>query len=142
MRPVSRKLKCRIALQAYRLLCQGCARNGAKHRYINRTRKDSTQPWTECRGAEQGARCFSFARCYCFEKCCFQMYQAKLFENQSTRDGIRKYAASVHYHYVTGVDSPGSYSGHRIVFSTMTEMLAHVSLICARRTSVVLRAWL
>lgn len=57
------------------------------------------------------------------------MYQAKLFENQNTRDGKRKYGSSVHYHYVSPKsNSKEAYSGSKMVHSTMTEMLANVRL--------------
>lgn len=56
------------------------------------------------------------------------MYQAKLFENQNTKDGVRKYGSSVHYHYVSEyANSTETNNGQRMVQSTMTEMLANVS---------------
>lgn len=55
------------------------------------------------------------------------MYQAKLFENQNTRNGIRKYGSSQHFHYVSRRAWPESYNGAKLVQSTITEMLAHVS---------------
>jgi len=56
------------------------------------------------------------------------MYQAKLFENQNSRDGVRKYGSSVHYHYVSRFgNSTETNGGSRMVQSTMTEMLANVS---------------
>lgn len=56
-----------------------------------------------------------------------QMYQAKLFENQDTRRGVRIYGASVHYHYVsTDADGEETKGGERMVQSTMTEMIANV----------------
>ena len=56
-----------------------------------------------------------------------QMEQAKLFENQSTRHGKRKYGGSVHYHYMTSSSSVESYGGAKMVHSTMTEMISNVS---------------
>lgn len=57
-----------------------------------------------------------------------QLMQAKLFENQDTRNGVRKYAASVHYHYVSeSATSAETQDGARMVQSTITEMLANVS---------------
>lgn len=55
-----------------------------------------------------------------------QMHQAKLFENQVTRNGIR-YGRSQHLHFVSSeVSSPETNNGARMVQSTMTEMLANV----------------
>lgn len=56
------------------------------------------------------------------------MYQSKLFENENTRHGIRKYGGSIHYHYVSDdANSTETKNGLRMVQSTMTEMLANVS---------------
>ena len=56
------------------------------------------------------------------------MYQAKLFENQNTKDGVRRYGSSVHYHYVSKHgNSTETNDGRRMVQSTITEMLANVS---------------
>lgn len=58
----------------------------------------------------------------------WQMYQAKLFENQDTKNGVRRYGCSVHYHYVSeNANSTETNNGQRMVQSTMTEMLANVS---------------
>lgn len=55
------------------------------------------------------------------------MYQAKLFENQDSRDGKRCYKGSQHFHYVSQAEDDMAYSGSRMVQSTITEMLANVS---------------
>ncbi|CAM9430343.1 unnamed protein product, partial [Hapterophycus canaliculatus] len=57
----------------------------------------------------------------------FPMYQAKLFENQNTKAGKRRYGGSVHYHYVsTDISSPEAHGGARMVQSSMTEMIANI----------------
>ena len=59
------------------------------------------------------------------------MYQAKLFENQNTKGGIRKYGSSEVYHYVSSEPSSReAYDGAKMVHSSITEMLANVSRIC------------
>eukprot|EP00903_Cladosiphon_okamuranus_P011004 g10393.t1 len=59
----------------------------------------------------------------------FPMYQAKLFENQETRHGIRQYGGSIHYHYVSEyANSTETKNGQRMVQSTMTEMLANIMI--------------
>lgn len=56
------------------------------------------------------------------------MYQAKLFENEFYREGIRHFGKSVHYHYVSeNPADPEAQGGAKMVQSTMTEMLADVS---------------
>ena len=57
-----------------------------------------------------------------------QMGQAKLYENQNTRHGRRRYGASVHYHYMSSNSSVESYGGAKMVHSTITEMISNVSL--------------
>lgn len=54
------------------------------------------------------------------------MYQAKLFENESTRDGVRRYGGSVHYHYMSSGANEESYGGAKMVHSTLIEMLSNV----------------
>eukprot|EP00903_Cladosiphon_okamuranus_P007629 g7398.t1 len=57
----------------------------------------------------------------------FPMYQAKLFENEFYRNGMRHFGLAVHYHYVS--ESPKeeeANGGAKMVHSTMTEMFAHV----------------
>lgn len=57
----------------------------------------------------------------------YQMNQAKLFENQKTKPGFRRYGASVHYHRVSeDIAVPETHNGARMVQSTLTEMLANV----------------
>ncbi|CAM9152539.1 unnamed protein product [Ectocarpus fasciculatus] len=56
----------------------------------------------------------------------FPMYQAKLFENEHSQQGIRHYGGSIHYHY-TKYD-PDAHNGTTMVHSTMTEMLANIML--------------
>ncbi|CAM9645761.1 unnamed protein product [Scytosiphon promiscuus] len=57
----------------------------------------------------------------------FPMYQAKLFENQNTVAGRRRYGGSVHFHYISkNVSSPETHGGARMVQSTMTEMIANI----------------
>ncbi|CAM9589285.1 unnamed protein product, partial [Ectocarpus sp. 8 AP-2014] len=59
----------------------------------------------------------------------FPMYQAKLFENQHTRDGIRRYGTSQHFHYVSkDASDPETRNGTIMVHSTITEMLANIML--------------
>ena len=57
-----------------------------------------------------------------------QMYQAKLFENQNTRDGKKSYGGSQHYHYVVPPSEPVTYNGSKMVHSSILEMLSHVSI--------------
>eukprot|EP00904_Undaria_pinnatifida_P003351 jgi/Undpi1/13016/HiC_scaffold_8.g02679.m1 len=56
----------------------------------------------------------------------FPMYQAKLFENESTRDGVRRYGGSVHYHYMSSGANEESYGGAKMVHSTLIEMLSNI----------------
>lgn len=57
------------------------------------------------------------------------MHQGKLFENEKSWGGERNYGKSPHFHHVfKSVDDPDAYSGARMVKSTVTEMLANVSL--------------
>eukprot|EP00903_Cladosiphon_okamuranus_P015286 g14126.t1 len=56
----------------------------------------------------------------------FPMYQAKLFENERTRNGMWRFGASVHYHYVLSPKEAKAQGATRMVYSTMTEMIAHV----------------
>lgn len=57
-----------------------------------------------------------------------QMYQAKLFENEFYRNGIRHFGKAVHYHYVSlSPNEKEAQAGAKMVHSTMTEMIAHVS---------------
>ena len=54
------------------------------------------------------------------------MMQSRLFENQNTfKKGMRKYGSSQHYHFVS---SDGPYGSSRMVQSTVTDMLATVSI--------------
>ncbi|CAB1109494.1 unnamed protein product [Ectocarpus sp. CCAP 1310/34] len=54
--------------------------------------------------------------------------ERNLFENERSRQGIRHYGASIHYHYVSSTTSdPEAHNGTTMVHSTMTEMLANVS---------------
>lgn len=55
------------------------------------------------------------------------MYQAKLFENEQTRPGERRYGGSVHYHYMSSNSSLEAHNGAKMVHSTITEMIANVS---------------
>lgn len=58
-----------------------------------------------------------------------QMCQAKFFENEKYRRGIRHYGGSVHLHFVVhGPAKPGAQGGEKMVQSTVTEMVADVSL--------------
>lgn len=60
-----------------------------------------------------------------------QMNQAKLFENEylyKTDSRRRKYGRSQHYHYVADVHSYETFSGTRMVFSSIIEMLSNVSM--------------
>lgn len=56
-----------------------------------------------------------------------QMHQAKLFENQNTKNGQRRYGDSVHYHYMSSNSAKESYNGAKVVHSTVTEMISNVS---------------
>ncbi|CAN0067961.1 unnamed protein product [Ectocarpus sp. 4 AP-2014] len=57
----------------------------------------------------------------------FPMYQAKLFENGQSRDGIRRYGSSQHFHYVSkDASAPETRNGTVMVHSTITEMLANI----------------
>lgn len=56
-----------------------------------------------------------------------QMYQSKLYENQTTRGGKRWYGGSQHFHYMTSNSSAEAYSGAKMVHSTMIEMISNVS---------------
>ncbi|CAM9548864.1 unnamed protein product [Ectocarpus sp. 12 AP-2014] len=57
----------------------------------------------------------------------FPMYQAKLFENQRSRNGSRHFAGSQHFHYVsTDASTPETRNGTIMVHSTITEMLANI----------------
>eukprot|EP00752_Nemacystus_decipiens_P003816 g3511.t1 len=57
----------------------------------------------------------------------FPMYQAKLFENQHTKNGRRRYGLSMHYHHVSKyANSTETNGGQRMVQSTMMEMLANI----------------
>ncbi|CAN0309063.1 unnamed protein product [Ectocarpus sp. 6 AP-2014] len=59
----------------------------------------------------------------------FPMQQAKLFENEKTQEGIRKYGGSVHYHYFSRSPSvPEAHNGTVMVHSTITEMMANIML--------------
>ncbi|CBJ32277.1 expressed unknown protein [Ectocarpus siliculosus] len=71
----------------------------------------------------------------------FPMYQAKLFENERSRQGIRHYGASIHYHYMSSTTSdPEAHNGTTMVHSTMTEMLANIMLGQAVETKAELYA--
>ncbi|CAN0346175.1 unnamed protein product [Ascophyllum nodosum] len=61
----------------------------------------------------------------------FPMYQAKLFENQNTRDGKRSYGGSQHYHYVVPPSEPVTYNGSKMVHSSVLEMISHIVLATA-----------
>ncbi|CAM9376350.1 unnamed protein product [Ectocarpus fasciculatus] len=57
----------------------------------------------------------------------FPMYQAKLFENQESRNGVRHFAGSQHFHYVSSdASAPESRNGTIMVHSSITEMLANI----------------
>lgn len=56
------------------------------------------------------------------------MYQAKLFENERTKQGRRVYGGSQHFHYTVTVSETEAYSGSKMVISSITEMLSHVRL--------------
>ncbi|CAM9651807.1 unnamed protein product [Ascophyllum nodosum] len=64
----------------------------------------------------------------------FPMYQAKLFENQGTKNGIRRYGLSQHHHYVASPSDIETFSGAKMVHSAMTEMLSHIAVAFAVRT--------
>lgn len=62
------------------------------------------------------------------------MNQAKLFENEflyRSESKSRRYGRSQHYHYVANVEAYETFSGTRMVFSSIIEMLSNVSL-CSR----------
>ncbi|CAM9938670.1 unnamed protein product [Ectocarpus sp. 4 AP-2014] len=74
----------------------------------------------------------------------FPMYQAKLFENQESNNGIngiRRFAASHHFHYVSSdASDPETRNGTVMVHSTITEMLANVMIGRAVETKAKLYA--
>ncbi|CAN0308865.1 unnamed protein product [Ectocarpus sp. 6 AP-2014] len=71
----------------------------------------------------------------------FPMYQAKLFENQSSRDGIRRFAGSQHFHFVSSnASDPETRNGTTMVHSTITEMLANIMIGRAVETKAKLYA--
>ncbi|CAB1098061.1 unnamed protein product [Ectocarpus sp. CCAP 1310/34] len=71
----------------------------------------------------------------------FPMYQAKLFENEGSRNGIRRFAGSQHFHYISKETSaPETRNGTIMVHSTITEMLANVILGRAVETKASLHA--
>ncbi|CBJ33491.1 hypothetical protein Esi_0498_0007 [Ectocarpus siliculosus] len=71
----------------------------------------------------------------------FPMYQAKLFENQKSRNGLRRFAASQHFHFVsTDASAPETRNGTIMVHSTITEMLANVMVGRAVETKAKLYA--
>ncbi|CAM9927296.1 unnamed protein product [Ectocarpus fasciculatus] len=71
----------------------------------------------------------------------FPMQQAKLFENQSTRGGVRKYGGNIHYHYTSRSASvPVAHNGTTMVHSTMTEMIANIMVGRAVGTKAALHA--
>lgn len=58
------------------------------------------------------------------------MNQAKLFENEylyKKESKRRRYGRSQHYHYVADVRAYETFSGTRMVFSSIIEMLSNVS---------------
>ncbi|CAM9901486.1 unnamed protein product, partial [Ectocarpus fasciculatus] len=69
----------------------------------------------------------------------FPMYQAKLFENQNSKNGLRRFAGSQHFHYVS-VDpsAPETRNGTIMVHSTITEMLANIVVGQAVETKEIL----
>ncbi|CAN0089336.1 unnamed protein product [Ectocarpus fasciculatus] len=71
----------------------------------------------------------------------FPMYQAKLFENQESRNGVRRFAGSQHFHYVsTNASAPRTHNGTVMVHSTITEMLANIMVGRAVETKAKLYA--
>ncbi|CAM9747311.1 unnamed protein product, partial [Ectocarpus fasciculatus] len=71
----------------------------------------------------------------------FPMYQAKLFENQESRNGVRRFAGSQHFHYVsTNASAPRTNNGTVMVHSTITEMLANIMVGRAVETKAKLYA--
>ncbi|CAM9152460.1 unnamed protein product [Ectocarpus fasciculatus] len=71
----------------------------------------------------------------------FPMYQAKIFENEGSKQGTRRYGGSIHYHYISSAASdPEAHNGSIMVHSTMTEMLANVMLGRAVETKAALYA--
>ncbi|CAN0440332.1 unnamed protein product [Ectocarpus sp. 12 AP-2014] len=71
----------------------------------------------------------------------FPMYQAKLFENQESRNGIRRFAASQHFHFVsTDASALETRNGTIMVHSTITEMLANIMFVRAVGTTAKLYA--
>lgn len=63
------------------------------------------------------------------------MYQAKLYENQETTPGQRHYGGSIHYHFMSSNSSIGAYSGAKMIHSSITEMIANVSVRIANGSS-------
>ncbi|CAM9273949.1 unnamed protein product [Ectocarpus sp. 13 AM-2016] len=71
----------------------------------------------------------------------FPMFQAKLFENQESRNGIRRFAGSQHFHYVSADSSAReTRNGTIMVHSTITEMLANIMVGRAVETKAKLNA--
>ncbi|CAM9791755.1 unnamed protein product, partial [Ectocarpus fasciculatus] len=71
----------------------------------------------------------------------FPMYQAKLFENQNSKRGIRRFAASQHFHYVSmDASVPETRNGTIMVHSAITEMLANIMVGRAVETKAKLYA--
>ncbi|CAB1098031.1 unnamed protein product [Ectocarpus sp. CCAP 1310/34] len=71
----------------------------------------------------------------------FPMYQAKLFENEQSKNGIRRFAVSQHFHYVSSdASGPETRNGTIMVHSTITEMLANVMIGRAVETKAKLYA--
>ncbi|CAB1106329.1 unnamed protein product [Ectocarpus sp. CCAP 1310/34] len=70
-----------------------------------------------------------------------RMYQAKLFENEQSKNGIRRFAVSQHFHYVSSdASGPETRNGTIMVHSTITEMLANVMIGRAVETKAKLYA--
>ncbi|CAM9809757.1 unnamed protein product [Ectocarpus sp. 6 AP-2014] len=74
----------------------------------------------------------------------FPMYQAKLFENEESNNGVngvRRFAANHHFHYVSlDASAPETRNGTIMVHSTITEMLANVMIGRAVETKAKLYA--